>query len=105
MPAIFVKPKDLVCKERADNDISYYYNPYIKSLKNLIDKKNSTAVRLELGRVNAWIESYRRWAIEWHKKNYIKCYDIYVNKDDADSSEKIEPPRAPFFEIYSTLPD
>jgi hypothetical protein len=105
VPAILVKPKDLVCKERADNDVKHHYDPYIRSLETALQKKNSTNIRIELGRVKAWIEKYRLWATNWHNKNYVKCYDIYVNINDADKSEMIEPNKAPFFEIYSDLPD
>jgi hypothetical protein len=103
MPPTYLVAPDVVCMNRAKNDANYHYLPYINSLQKLLEKKNSTKVRLELNRVKQWVKEYEVWAKNWHKNNYVRLSDCYSNPEEAHPSECVPPPVAPFFEVYSDL--
>jgi len=99
----YFKPIKIICLERAKKDTNFHYKNYLDSLEELLNKNNSTKIRLELNRVKNWIKKYEDWAFHWHKKNYVKAQDSYVNPADAHPSECFEYPKAPFLEIFSEI--
>lgn len=103
MPGIRFKPVKTICVERAKKDAIFHYQSYLDSLINLLNKNNSTKIRLEIIRLKKWINKYEIWASNWHNNNYIRCQDSYVDPEDAYPSERVDPPKAPFVELFSDI--
>lgn len=103
---IFIKPRNLICKERAASDANYYYSQFADLLIETNNEEKDMETRQELMRLHRWIERYKEFAFNFHMNNFVQGPDIYVNKEDGikfGGDQKIG--RAPFIEVFEEIED
>jgi hypothetical protein len=101
---IYVKSVDTICSERALDDSKFYYDDFRNHLLDRILQSDESEARIELARLDRWLISYRIFSEKYHKENYVKWNDIYVNEEDAQRfSSSMERPRAPFIGLFEDI--
>jgi hypothetical protein len=101
---ILIKPRQVVCKERAAADADYYYSPFAQLLIETNNEEKDMETHQELMRLSRWVEKYKEFAFKYHMENFIQGPDIYVNEEDGikfGGDGKIE--KAPFIEVFEDI--
>jgi hypothetical protein len=103
---IFIKPRELVCSERADSDADYYYKEFFDYIKIQEKEEGTQESRQQLIRFKRWITAYKVFSKKYHLKNFVSGNDIYVEAIHAQIfSVSEEIPRAPYLEILEEIPE
>jgi len=103
---IFIKPRNLLCEERASSDASFYYDCFFDYIKEQGQDEATQEKRQQVIRLKKWIERYKIFAKKYHLENFIQADDLYVDKDAAENfSINKEIPRAPYLEVLEDIPE
>jgi hypothetical protein len=101
---VYVKPKNKVCQERAENDANFYYKPFEELLLQDHKEALSSETRQQLLRLNKWVMSYKAFAFRYHFENFVQANDIYADPDDAIRFPiNNDIPNAPFLEVFEEI--
>jgi hypothetical protein len=101
---IYIKPREQVCRERAEKDSAFYYDQFAQVLLENNNEEKSMDTQQDLLRFYKWLREYQEFAFKYHRDNFVSSDDIYLNKEDAESfggGEKI--PRAPFLPVFEEI--
>lgn len=103
---IYIKPREALCNERANNDAEFYYSHYFDYIKEQQLEEGSMEIRQQTIRLKKWIDKYKEFAKKFHMKNFIRADDLYVNSNNAELFPiNTEIPRAPYLEVLEEIPE
>lgn len=103
---IFIKPRELVCSERANSDADYYYKDLFDYIKEQEKDEGTQELRQQVIRIRKWIHGYKEFAKKYHLKNFESANDLYVDPIFAEKfSIQEEIPRAPYLEVLEDIPE
>jgi len=103
---IFIKPRELVCLERADSDADYYYKDLLDYIKEQEQEEGTQELRQQVIRIKRWINGYKEFAKKYHLKNFAGANDLYVDPIYAEKFNiQEEIPRAPYLEVLEDIPE
>jgi hypothetical protein len=101
---IFLKSKNRLCQERAENDSIFYYDEFKKMLNDYYLENKTAEAHQQIIRLNKWIDKYQEFAYNYHLNNFIQADDIFVDQEYAKKfSYGIKIPRAPCIEVFEEI--
>jgi hypothetical protein len=101
---IYIKPVEIICKERAEDDAKFYYEYFKELLIETKNENNDAESKINLAKLNRWIEDYKNFATNFHIKNFVRANDIYVDPENAEAFPLGERTiRAPFIDVFGEL--